>query len=164
MQHGTMGAGRGPRIQCRVNQTTEQHFVWGIRERFSERILLCGLIRSEPAIVARHTLSCPSSKEILMSRSAKVFMQCAVALALAAIVDGVLGPQSLYAQAVSAQALADARTACASDVQKLCAGVRQAEDESSPASNSTRQKSRTAASRPLPEPWECHRAHLLPQP
>ena len=58
-----------------------------------------------------------------MSRSAKVFIRCAVALAIAAIVDGVLGPQSLFAQAVSPQALADARTACASDVQKLCAGV-----------------------------------------
>jgi hypothetical protein len=58
-----------------------------------------------------------------MSRSAKVFIRCAVALALAAIVDGVLGPPSLYAQAASPQALSDARTACASDVQKLCAGV-----------------------------------------
>ncbi len=56
-----------------------------------------------------------------MSRSAKVFIRCAVALALAATVHGVLGPQSLYAQAP--QALADARAACASDVQKLCAGV-----------------------------------------
>jgi hypothetical protein len=57
-----------------------------------------------------------------MSRSAKVFIRCAVALALAAISDGVLGPQPLYAQAAS-QALADVRAACASDVQKLCAGV-----------------------------------------
>ena len=58
-----------------------------------------------------------------MSRSAKVFIRCAVALALAAMVDCVLGPQSLYAQSVSPQALADGRAACASDVQKLCAGV-----------------------------------------
>ena len=58
-----------------------------------------------------------------MSRSAKVFIQCAVALALAAIVYGVLGSQPLYAQAVSSQASADAQAACASDVQKLCAGV-----------------------------------------
>jgi hypothetical protein len=58
-----------------------------------------------------------------MSRSAKVFIQCAVALALATIVDGVLGPQWLCAQAVPPQALADARAACAADVQKLCAGV-----------------------------------------
>ncbi|WP_348262481.1 cysteine rich repeat-containing protein [Telmatobacter sp. DSM 110680] len=57
-----------------------------------------------------------------MSRSAKMFIRCAVALALATIVD-VLGPQSLYAQGGSPQALADAQTACASDIQKLCAGV-----------------------------------------
>ena len=58
-----------------------------------------------------------------MSRSAKLFIRCADALALAAIVYGVLGPQSLYAQAVSPQALADGQAACASDVQKLCAGI-----------------------------------------
>lgn len=58
-----------------------------------------------------------------MSRSAKVCIPCAIALAIAGIVDGVLGPPSSFAQAVSPQALADARTACASDVQKLCAGV-----------------------------------------
>jgi hypothetical protein len=58
-----------------------------------------------------------------MSRSAKAFIRCAVAVVLAAIVDGVLGPPPLYAQGVSPQALADGRTACASDVQKLCAGV-----------------------------------------
>jgi hypothetical protein len=56
-----------------------------------------------------------------MSISAKVFIRCAVALA--AIVGGVLGPQSLYAQAVSPQALAAVSAACASDVQTLCAGV-----------------------------------------
>ena len=58
-----------------------------------------------------------------MSRAAKVFIRCAVVLAIAGIVDGVLGPQLSFAQALSPQALADARTACASDVQKLCAGV-----------------------------------------
>ena len=58
-----------------------------------------------------------------MSRSAKVFIRYAIALAIAAIVDGILGPYSLFAQAASPQALADARTVCASDVQKLCAGV-----------------------------------------
>jgi hypothetical protein len=61
--------------------------------------------------------------EDLMSKSAEVLIRCVVAVALAAIVGGVLRPQSLYAQAVPPQALADARAACASDVQKLCAGV-----------------------------------------
>ena len=53
-----------------------------------------------------------------MSGSAKVFIGCAFVLALAAIVDGVS-----YAQAVSPQAMAAARAACSSDVQRLCAGV-----------------------------------------
>jgi len=39
------------------------------------------------------------------------------------MVDGALRPKSLYAQAASPQAMADAQAACAGDVQKLCAGV-----------------------------------------
>ena len=58
-----------------------------------------------------------------MSRSTEVFIRCAVAVVLAVMVDGALRPQSLYAQAVSPQAMADAQAACAGDVQKLCAGV-----------------------------------------
>ncbi|MGA2988082.1 MAG: hypothetical protein ABSG32_30235 [Terriglobia bacterium] len=58
-----------------------------------------------------------------MSRATEVFIGCAVAVALAVIVDGALRPQSLYAQAVSPQAVADAQAACAADVQRLCAGV-----------------------------------------
>ena len=58
-----------------------------------------------------------------MSRGTEVFIGCAVAVALAVIVDGALRPQSLYAQAVSPQAVADAQAACAADVQRLCAGV-----------------------------------------
>jgi hypothetical protein len=58
-----------------------------------------------------------------MSRSAKVFVRSAVALALAALFDGLLGPQLLFAQAVSPQAMAAASAACASDIQTLCAGV-----------------------------------------
>jgi hypothetical protein len=64
-----------------------------------------------------------SSQEALMSRSAEVSIRCAVAVVLAVVAGGVLEPQSLYAQAGSPQALADARAACASDVQKLCAEV-----------------------------------------
>ena len=60
-----------------------------------------------------------------MSKSAKVFVRCAVALALAAIVAGVLGPQWLYAQAMSQQAQAAVSAACAADAQRLCAGVPQ---------------------------------------
>jgi len=58
-----------------------------------------------------------------MSRSTEVSIRCAVAMMLAVVAGSVLEPQSLYAQAGSPQALADARAACASDVQKLCAGV-----------------------------------------
>jgi len=58
-----------------------------------------------------------------MSRSAEVSIRCAVAVVVAVVAGGVLEPQSLYAQAGSPQALADVRAACASDVQKLCAGV-----------------------------------------
>jgi cysteine rich repeat protein len=82
-----------------------------------------GSLLGGPLLYFASVSGCPSNEEALMSRSAKVFIRCAVVLALAAIVDGVLGPQSLYAQAVSPQALADGRVACASDVQKLCAGV-----------------------------------------
>jgi hypothetical protein len=58
-----------------------------------------------------------------MSRSAKEFIRCTVAVVLAVVAGGLLEPQSLFAQAGSPQALADVRAACASDVQKLCAGV-----------------------------------------
>ena len=58
-----------------------------------------------------------------MLRSSEVFIRSAVAIALAANIHGGLGLQLLDAQAASQQAVADARTACASDVQKLCAGV-----------------------------------------
>src|SRR5260370_39855712 len=53
-----------------------------------------------------------------MSRSTKAFIVCVVAVAHAAL----LRPQSLFAQTASPQA-SDARTACASDAQRLCAGV-----------------------------------------
>ncbi len=59
-----------------------------------------------------------------MSRLTEVFIRCALAVLLAATVDGVLRPQLLSAQAGSPQAMADVQAACASDVQKLCAGVR----------------------------------------
>lgn len=59
-----------------------------------------------------------------MSSSAKMFVRCATALALAAVMDGVIGPQPMHAQALSQQAVADSRSACASDVQNLCANVR----------------------------------------
>ena len=58
-----------------------------------------------------------------MSRSTKVFVLCAAAVAQAAVVDGLIRPPSLFAQSASAQTLADVRAACASDVQKLCADV-----------------------------------------
>jgi hypothetical protein len=58
-----------------------------------------------------------------MSRAGRLFIRCAVAVALAAIGDGVSRLQSLYAQAASPQAAADVRAACASDVQKLCPNV-----------------------------------------
>ena len=58
-----------------------------------------------------------------MSRSTELFIRCAVAVVLAVMVGGALRPQSLYAQAGSPQALADAQAACAGDVQRLCAGV-----------------------------------------
>ena len=54
-----------------------------------------------------------------MSRSTKVLILCAAAVAL----YGLLRPPSLFAQSASAQTLADVRAACASDVQKLCADV-----------------------------------------
>ena len=56
-----------------------------------------------------------------MSKSAKVFVLFAVVAAYAAIVNGLLRPT--FAQTASPQALADARAACAADVQRLCAGV-----------------------------------------
>jgi Cysteine rich repeat len=59
----------------------------------------------------------------MMSRSAEVSIRCAVAVVLAVVAAGGLEPESLYAQAGSPQALADVSAACASDVQKLCAGV-----------------------------------------
>ena len=58
-----------------------------------------------------------------MSRSAEVSIRCAAAVVLAVVAGGMLEPQSSYAQAGSPQALADARAVCASDMQKLCAGV-----------------------------------------
>lgn len=58
-----------------------------------------------------------------MSRSAEVSIRCAVAAVLAVVAGGMLEPQSLYAQAGSPRGLADVRAACASDVQRLCAGV-----------------------------------------
>lgn len=58
-----------------------------------------------------------------MSRSAEVFIRCAVAVALASTCHGILQPPALSAQSGSQQTLADVRAACASDVQKLCGGV-----------------------------------------
>jgi hypothetical protein len=81
------------------------------------------MIRGEFAIRGEAYASLPIKPGGLMSRSSEVFIRCAVAVALAAIVDGVLRPQSLYAQTVSQQDVADARAACASDVEKLCASV-----------------------------------------
>ena len=53
-----------------------------------------------------------------MSRSRELFMVCT----LAVLAESLLGSQTSSAQTASPQASA-ARTACASDVQKLCAGV-----------------------------------------
>ena len=57
-----------------------------------------------------------------MSRSTKVFIHCVVAVVYAALVGDLLRPQSLSA---SPQLVADPRTACAADVQKLCSNVQQ---------------------------------------
>src|ERR1019366_2841244 len=57
-----------------------------------------------------------------MSRSTKVFIHCVVAVVYAALVGDLLRPQLLSA---SPQLAADPRTACAEDVQKLCANVQQ---------------------------------------
>ncbi|MGA2983432.1 MAG: cysteine rich repeat-containing protein [Terriglobia bacterium] len=59
-----------------------------------------------------------------MSKSTKVFI-CAAAVALAALVGGLLRPQLLSAQTASPQVSDDPRTACAADVQKLCSHVPQ---------------------------------------
>ncbi len=59
-----------------------------------------------------------------MTRSTKIFVLFAVVVAAhVAIVNVLLLPQWTFAQAASSQAMADARTACAADVQRLCAGV-----------------------------------------
>ena len=59
---------------------------------------------------------CVLSRLIYSARTAVVV--ALIAATLAAMIGGALRPQSLYAQT-----LADVRAACASDVQKLCAGV-----------------------------------------
>ena len=59
-----------------------------------------------------------------MSKSTKVFI-CVAAVALAALVGGLLRPQLLSAQTASPQVSDDPRTACAADVQKLCSNVPQ---------------------------------------
>ena len=58
-----------------------------------------------------------------MSRSRKVFILCAVAVAHAALVGDLLRPQLLSAQTASPQLADDPRAACAADVQKLCPNV-----------------------------------------
>ena len=60
-----------------------------------------------------------------MSRSTKVFILWVVAVANAAVVGDLLRPQLLSAQTALPQLSADPRTACAADVQKLCANVPQ---------------------------------------
>jgi hypothetical protein len=67
-----------------------------------------------------------------MTRSLLAFILCTVIAAQAALADDLLpvppsSPQSPVqsppAQAPSQQAMADARAACGTDIQKLCAGV-----------------------------------------
>ena len=53
-----------------------------------------------------------------MSRSGTLLILCVMAV----LAKSLLRPQTSTAQAASPQ-LSDARTACASDVQKLCPGV-----------------------------------------
>ena len=53
-----------------------------------------------------------------MSRSGKLLILCIVAI----LAESLLRPQTSFAQTASPQA-SDARTACASDAQRLCAGV-----------------------------------------
>jgi hypothetical protein len=53
-----------------------------------------------------------------MSRSGKLLILCIVAV----LAESLLRPQTSFAQTASPQA-SDARTACASDAQRLCAGV-----------------------------------------
>src|ERR1700722_8814988 len=53
-----------------------------------------------------------------MSRSRTLLIVCVIAV----LAESLLRPQTSTAQAASPQ-LSDARTACASDVQKLCPGV-----------------------------------------
>jgi hypothetical protein len=62
-----------------------------------------------------------------MTRSFLPFILCAVIAAQAALADDLLPPppssQSPPAQGPSQQAVADARAACDTDIQKLCLGV-----------------------------------------
>lgn len=58
-----------------------------------------------------------------MSRSLPALILCAVVAAQALLADDLPAPQSSPSQAQSPSSLADARAACATDVQKLCSGV-----------------------------------------
>jgi hypothetical protein len=58
-----------------------------------------------------------------MSRSILVFMLCTAAAAHASFADDSLAPQAPATQGATPQSLADARAACANDVQQLCSGV-----------------------------------------